>query len=190
MKRFAPLLFSVVLVAGCPGAAQFMITTPSADQKIVTGGISNLQPYLGNFKQFGSNTSQGDFLLGSCGCGDWRVLFRDKNGQQVQFPVAFYTAGDYSPTGKILVYGVSGDNEFSGMADQTNGKLTADSMVNGGQSSISAERTDIHGTGGTVTACIMCHVGDDPIYPLPDTHPQQYKQDPTICLECHSANGQ
>jgi len=183
-------MFAVLLVAGCPGAAQFMITTPASDQKIVTGGISNLQPYLGTFKKFDGGTSQGDFLLGSCGCGDWRVLFRNASGEQVQFPVAFYTKGDYQTTGKILVYGASGDDEFSGTADQTAGDLTANSIVSGVESTIVAGRTDVHGGGGTVTACIMCHVGDDPIFPLPDTHPQKYKEDPTICLECHSANGQ
>lgn len=199
MKRILFIGLSILAIAGCPDMTPppaFKIAQPADGTQVVPGGITNLEPYFGKYKRFDDDTEVGDFLLGSCGCGDWRVLFRDSNGDQTQFPVAFYTAGDYQPTGEIVAFGepVGTTDSFSGTVDQDTGKLIANARVGSLESSIEAARTDIHGGGGTVQACIMCHIGDDPIYPLPDDHPGNARRIEAgrddVCLECHSANGQ
>lgn len=199
MKRIVIIGSGILLVAGCPNTPDllpFAIPAPAADEQIVPGGITNLEPYFGKYKRYEDDEEVGDFLLGSCGCGDWRVLFRDANGDQTQFPVGFYTAGEYQPTGEILAFGEPDDatDAFSGMVNQDTGELTATARVGSLESGITAARTDIHAGGGTVQACIMCHIGDDPIYPLDDTHPGNARRAEAgrddVCLECHSANGQ
>ncbi|MFN0135724.1 MAG: hypothetical protein ACKVS9_06350 [Phycisphaerae bacterium] len=199
MKRIIIIGSGILLLAGCPNTPDllpFAIQEPTADQKIVPGGISNLTPFFGKFKRYEDQQEAGDFLLGSCGCGDWRVLFRDADGDQTQFPVGFYTAGEYQPTGEVLTYGTAeGTNDvFSGTIDQDTGDLTATARVSSLERGIEVARVDIHGGGGTVLACIMCHLGDDPIYPLDETHPGNARRAEAgrddVCLECHSANGQ
>ena len=54
----------------------------------------------------GGELDEGDFLLGTCGCGEWKVLIRQKDGTQAQADVRFYSKGDYSPTGSVKFSGL------------------------------------------------------------------------------------
>jgi hypothetical protein len=179
----------LVIVVGCnlfPSAL-----TPPEGLTLVPGGISNTQPYFGNYKLAGADVSRGTFMLASCGCGDWRVLFKPDDGSaQTQFPIQFYSLGDYKPTGSITIFGqddLSGV-AVSGTADQDGGLFTGQSQAGLSLSDIAAMRGDAHEL--SVKACGLCHIGDDAIYPLPPWHPPKYKTNPLVCLECHSVDGQ
>lgn len=188
MKR---VYFIVLLgVVGC-GTDYFapFITAPT-EKDIVIGGIADLHPFIGRVQcNDNASSDMGLFMLASCGCGDWRVLVQPNNGaKQFQFPILFYSDGDYATSGEVAVYAVDGQEGFSGRVDQDAG--TVGGRVQNGffRGFTSAARGDAHAQ--PVDACILCHLGDDPVFPLPDTHPQAYKTNPRICLDCHSANGQ
>lgn len=191
---------AVLVVAGCPSDPNgngnnngpFSLDVPSAEKQIVPGGLTDTRPFFGTLKTADdAETPMGDFLLASCGCGDWRVLFVRDDGTKVQFPVSFYVAGQYTGTGVVDVYGVDGANGFSGSLDQDGGTLAGKGLNADLQSFIDAARgssTDPRDV--EVEACGWCHIGEDSVFPLPPTHPDRYKSDPTVCLECHSVNGQ
>jgi len=191
MKLLKKALFvGLVVLVGCGTVPQGWITQPT-ETSVVIGGISNLQPYFAKLQSVDrSLPDMGDFLLASCGCGDWRVLIRPNNGApQIQFPVTFYTNGPYQPTGEVAVYGMNGDKGFSGRLNQDTGVLGGNAVSGQMAAYIDGLRGDPH-VNRTVDACIMCHVGDDPIFPLPSWHNTIYYSFPDVCLHCHSANGQ
>lgn len=190
MKRCV-LFTSVLVLFGCPPAEVFQIDSPSSDKTLVPGGIGDTRPYFGAFKTFDGGQTVGDFMLASCGCGDWRVLVRGTDGSQTQFVAGFYMAGAYSPTGEIDVFGEDGDQAIYGVLNQDSGVLAGRVRALGFEAVIDADREDAHEL--SVTACILCHIGDDPIWPLPAEHTGNSRINqagPTVCLECHSANGQ
>lgn len=180
----------MTIVVGCNIFPSFVITPPSPNMNTVVGGLSNTDPFFGTYRLANApNVVVGDFLLGSCGCGDWRVLFRPTDGgPQVQFPVQFYTNGEYSPFGDVLVHGSTDYNVAGGMAHQDEGFFEGKAELALARYTMSGNRGDAHLL--AVDACGMCHIGEDPIWPLPPTHPQKYKTNPRVCFECHSANGQ
>lgn len=191
MRRIAIAL--LLLVVGCD-VFSFPIQAPEG-MDVVLGGLSNTQPYFGNYKKANFDpfqpSSDGIFLLASCGCGDWRVLFKPDDGsQQVQFPVQFYTNGEYAPTGQVTVYGEdeATSRTVRGVVDQDGGSFDGKGESSDIFQNITAQRGDAHNQ--PVIACGMCHIGEDSIYPLPPSHPQKYKTDPLVCLECHTVNGQ
>lgn len=180
----------MVALVGCNIVPAF-ITPPAANLKVIPGGIGDVRPYFGDLRLAeGDDLSEAAFLLASCGCGDWRVLVQPHDGgAQQQFPIKFYnTTGDYDDPSDVTVYGADGEipAEFSGILQQLPGQLDARMTKGDARYSVSALRGEAH---TTVTACGMCHLGDDPIYPLPETHPKKYLTDPTVCLECHDAGG-
>jgi hypothetical protein len=158
---------------------------------MVPGGMANTSPYFGEYRLASASshgTELGDFLLASCGCGDWRVLFRPNDGSpKTTFPVQFYTSGEYSPMGPIDIYGKDGSNEAAGTVDQDAGQFAGRSQTPAGQFVMEAVRGSAHTA--SVEACGLCHIGDDSVYPLPPTHPDKYKTNPLVCLECHTVNG-
>ncbi|HKQ47214.1 MAG TPA: hypothetical protein VJZ71_03985 [Phycisphaerae bacterium] len=184
------LLFGIVLIiVGC--GVLPALSPPPAHMTPVVGGISNTRPFLGNFKIAGADASSGTFLLASCGCGDWRALFKPDDGSpQTQMVVLFYSNGAYTPTGEITVYGhdEATGRIVSGSADQDTGLFIGKSQTTVTLEDIAAQRGDAHDL--SVVACGMCHIGDDAIYPLPPYHPDKYKTNPLVCLECHSVDGQ
>ncbi len=191
MKLVKRVVFvGLIAFVGCGTTPEGWITQPT-ETNLVIGGLNNLQPYFAKLQSPDrSLPDMGDFLLASCGCGDWRVLIRPTNGApQVQFPVRFYSNGPYQPTGEVAVFGTDDDKGFSGRLNQDSGQVAGNALNGAMAAYIDGLRSDPH-VGQTVDACIMCHVGDDPIFPLPPTHPQKYKTNPRVCLECHSANGQ
>jgi hypothetical protein len=179
-------LSDILLIVGCDVFTAF-ITLPDAALTIVPGGLSDTRPYFGKYRRADMpDADLGTFMLASCGCGDWRVLFKPDDGSpQTQFPIAFYTSGEYSPTGEIFVYGSEESNRFSGSVNQDVGALDAHAEMLSSRYLAVAGRAAIQEQ--TVDACLLCHVGDDPIWPLPETHPQKYKTNPRVCLECHEA---
>lgn len=182
------LLGVLIILVGCTVFPT--LTAPSADLKPVVGGISDTKPFFGNYKIAGSDASSGIFLLASCGCGDWRVLFKPDDGSpQTQFPIIFYSSGDYTPTGAITVFGQdeASGRAVSGSVDQDNGLFFGKSQLGLTLEDIAGLRSSI--ADQSVDACGLCHIGDDTIYPLPPTHPQKYRTNPRVCLECHSVNG-
>jgi hypothetical protein len=96
------LLAILILFVGCSTVGTAPLTLPTGLSPVV-GGITDLRPYFGKFKA-ASDNSEGDFLLAGCGCGDWRVLMSTADGKQWQFPVRFYSTGDYQPTGDVKVF--------------------------------------------------------------------------------------
>lgn len=184
------VFLGLVALIGCGTVPNNWITPPT-ETNVVVGGINNLQPYFGKLQSVDrSLPDMGDFLLASCGCGDWRVLIRPNNGDpQVQFPVRFFSNGVYDPNAEVAVYGTDEDKAFSGRLKQDTGNLSGNVLSGQMAAFVDGARGDAH-VGRTVDACIMCHVGDDPIFPLPSWHNTIYYSFPEVCLHCHSANGQ
>jgi len=177
----------MLMLLGCCTTIPF-IEGPSENLKIIPGGIGDVRPYFGDLRLVTSDDSEAVFLLASCGCGDWRVLIQPHDGSpQEQFAIHFYNeSGDYADPGDVLAYGKDETlpAEFSAILQQDPGLLDG-RVINGDTKFlVSAVRGDAH---ATVTACGMCHLGDNPIHPLPAEHPTKYLTDPTVCLECHTA---
>lgn len=188
--RFVMLGLAVIIV-GCNVFPTF-ITQPDG-LNIIPGGIANTSPFFGSFKLAASDSSAasplGVFMLASCGCGDWRVLLRSTDGTtQRQFPVQFYSLGEYKTTGVVTVYGESEGELVSAQLDQDAGLVMGRSTNTFGNTDVAALRGSAHDQ--EVDACGYCHLGDDPIWPLPPQHPPKYKTNPRVCFECHSVNGQ
>lgn len=147
----------------------------------VVGGIVDTRPMFG--KSIGPDGAEiGDFLLATCGCGDWRILIRDANGAQQQCAIRYYASGDYSPAGEIAFFGEANALKVLGSVDQTTGAADGDLDVDLFRRRFSATRRETHTD--DIEACILCHIGSDPIYPQPPEHPA-YVEGVTNCFECH-----
>ncbi len=191
MRRLKTFFLSAAaLLIGCNIFPASFILPPDPSLITVVGGISNTDPFFGTFKLANApDVQMGEFLLASCGCGDWRVLFRPSDGSpQTQFPVRFYTAGEYSPAGTVAFHGLEDYYAAAGTVDQDGGGCDGKAELALSRYLMNAQRASAHNQ--AVEACGLCHIGEDSIFPLPPTHPQKYKTDPHICFECHSVNGQ
>ncbi|HPF41405.1 MAG TPA: hypothetical protein P5081_22580 [Phycisphaerae bacterium] len=147
----------------------------------VAGGIVDTRPLFG--RSIGADGAElGDFLLATCGCGDWRVLLKDESGDQRQCAIRFFTSGEYSSEGEIQFFGEEGSLKVLGTVDQSSGAASGDADVSLFRRRFSATRRETHTN--DIEACILCHIGDDPIYPQPPGHPE-YVEGETNCLECH-----
>ncbi len=186
--KLALLLGAGACTVPVPGDTDdVFIEPPPPDARSVLGGITNTQPYFGRARRADDAGEVGDFLLASCGCGDWRVLMTPDDGSpQVQLRVLFYTAGEYTPTGSVDVYGQEGEAMIGGTLDQDTGALDARLQQQIARMRVSAQRGVQHSD--SAKACVMCHVGDQPIWPQPPNHPA-FQTDPPDCLTCHSVNG-
>ena len=154
----------------------------------VQGGITDARPYFGTMSSVAWNGAEqpaGDFMLATCGCGDWRVLLTEADGSQTQFPVSFYTDGPYVPTGSVTVFGREGENAARGTLDQDAGSLTGDLELSQNRRQFTAQRGEAHGS--DVQACVKCHIGENPIFPQPPGH-IPYVPGVTNCFECHTLN--
>lgn len=147
----------------------------------VKGGVADARPYFGKSYD-AANNEIGRFLLATCGCGDWRVLLKDNNGDQRQFPVSFYDMGEYDPQAAVTFFGRDGDLAALGTVEQADGTAVGDLDLPIFRRTFAADRRETHEN--DIEACILCHIGDDPIYPQPPTHPA-YEPGVTNCLECH-----
>ncbi len=160
-----------------------------ADMTIVPGGIGDTRPYYGRFKTKDSAEQEvGDFLLASCGCGEWRALASPDDGSpDGSLVVSFYTTGDYVPTGQVVVYGEEEDKALRGIVDQDTGETEGRLQLGANQMLYTATRGEQHTD--SAKACVMCHVGEDPVWPMPDTHTTDHQLDPPNCLiSCHEVN--
>lgn len=159
-----------------------LLLGPPDGTSVVTGGISDTRPYFGKMYCPGG-TEVGDFMLATCGCGDWRVLLSPSDGSpQRQWPVQFYSTGDYQATGDVAVFGEDGTNAARGTVDQTLGATSGQLQTGLGFRNFSATRGDAHSL--EIQACVLCHIGDNPIWPRPEDHPT-YVPGVTDCFECH-----
>lgn len=191
MRKWQFLWVSFIgIVVGCNVLPSFVITPPTSDMTIVLGGLSNTDPFFGTYRLANApDVNMGTFLLASCGCGDWRMLFKPDDGsRQTQFPIQFYSVGEYSPNGSIKVHGTTDYNAADGMADQDSGLFEGKAELALAKYFMTAIRESAHVQ--SVDACGLCHIGEDSIYPLPPTHPQKYKTNPRVCFECHTVDGQ
>jgi hypothetical protein len=196
-------LFAIlILFVGCSIAGTAPLTLPTGLSPVV-GGIADQRPYYGKFKAAPDN-SEGDFLLAACGCGDWRVLMSTADGKQWQFPVRFYSTGDYQPTGDVKVFGQTDTEALLGTVHQDTeallGTVHQDTRLADGLSDhntialkFSATRGETHTN--DASACVKCHIGDNPISPQPLDHPSRcaggvstgcFTVDPPNCLSCHT----
>lgn len=174
----------LALLPGC-GVFQMLFPIPGSlpDLKAIIGGPTDQRPYFGTVSTVdGSNA---DFLLATCGCGEWRVLIQDaKNNTQWQFPVNFYTNdGQDRPDGDVTVFGKGDTTGILATLHQMNGTLDGRTDRNESIYLIDATRTETHTD--DATACVKCHIGEDPIWPQPPNHPQ-FQLNPPNCLSCHT----
>jgi len=185
-------LFAIlILFVGCSTVGAAPLTLPTGLSPVV-GGIADQRPYFGKFKAALDN-SEGDFLLASCGCGDWRVLMSTADGKQWQLPVRFYSTGDYQPTGDVKVFGQSDMEVLLGTVHQDTGLTDGLSHHNTIALKFSATRGETHTN--DASACVKCHIGDNPIRPQPPNHPSRcaggvttgcFTVGPPNCLSCHT----
>jgi hypothetical protein len=156
------------------------------------GGITDQRPYFGKFKAAPDN-SEGDFLLATCGCGEWRVLMSTADGKQWELPVRFYSTGDYQPTGDVTVFGQTDTVVLLGTVDQDAGLAEGSSVHNTIALKFAAKRGEAHTH--DASTCVKCHVGDNPIRPQSSDHPSRcagavttgcFTIDPPNCLSCHT----
>ena len=185
-KRRLACLVAAALV-GCNVIPPFIVAPDG--MTIVPGGPMNVAPVFGRFAQPDCPDKKlGDFLLASCGCGDWRAVFAKDDGTlRMQFPVRFYSEGDYVERGAIALYGDEAESVASGTLDQ-------DAGVVSGHAEIAIERFVFSATRGTnhtdaVRMCVYCHLGQDPVWPRPESHPPDQQDDAYACLDCHSVGG-
>ena len=177
---FVGLLFLI----GCGNDLFAPFIVAPAEKDIVIGGISNLQPFFGTLQCLPeSKTDNGVFLLASCGCGDWRVRISPAGKPQTQLPVRFYTSGPYSTTGPVTFYGIESGNRARGTVDQDGGIAAGHIEVTDLLHAYSGERGDAHSQ--AIQACVMCHIGENPIWPQPAGHPV-YVPGQTDCFSCHT----
>lgn len=171
----------VALVAACNVTLFLPPLTAPDDKTVVVGGIVDTRPMFG--KTIGPDGAEvGDFLLATCGCGNWRVLIQDADGQQAQCIIRYYASGDYSSDGDITFYGEGDALKVLGVINQTTGDASGDIDVDILRRTFTGARREAHTD--DIEACILCHIGDDPIYPQPPEHPA-YVEGVTNCLECH-----
>ena len=176
------LVVALPLLAGCEGWFSVVPQSAPANQKVVIGGLPDQRPFFGKVERM-IDGQTGDFLLATCGCGEWRALVQMTDGSQWQFPVNFFTeSGLANLSSDAQVYGREEDKAMQGLVQALDGHLTGDTEKGMLNHRVDAFRGDMHGT--DITACVRCHVGDDPIYPRPPTHPV-YVPGVTNCFDCH-----
>lgn len=174
-------LISICLLPACD-ALSFIAPLALPDGlSRVSGGMADNRPYFGKSFDAG-NGELGQFVLATCGCGDWRVLLKDSNGDQRQFAVSFYDTGTYDPDGEVTFFGREGDLAALGTMHQGDGAAAGQIDLPVFRRTFSADRRATHTN--DIEACILCHIGENPIYPQPDTH-IEYVPGVTNCLECH-----
>jgi len=179
------LLFVALLplLAGCDAWFSVVPKEPPANEKVVIGGHPNQSPFFGKIERL-IDGQTGDFLLATCGCGEWRALFQMTDGSQWQLPVNFYTqTGMADLNSDAKVYGREEDRALMGFIQSLDGHLTADterSMLN---YRVDAYRGPTHSD--DATTCVRCHVGSNAVFPQPPTHPA-FQLDPPNCLSCHT----
>jgi len=181
MKKLA--VCALTLVLACNVIPALSPLEEPTDMNIVVGGIADVRPYFGKLTRPITSQESGNFLLATCGCGEWRILLQNTDGTQHQFPIQFYTNGDYSPDGLVKIFGSEDDKEALGDIDQAAGDLSGSLDLGSLRYRFSAARGEGHDL--EIQACVMCHVGDDPIWPRPPTHPV-YVPGVTDCFNCHT----
>lgn len=178
-------LATLLFIIGCNVAP--ILLTPPPDINPVVGGISDTQPYFGRVALGDKGIdNSADFLLASCGCGDWRVLIAPDDGSpNMQFRVLFYSEMEYTPTARVEVFGHEEPLGLRATLDQEAGKLEGWLVLGERLDYLRADRGVNHTD--SADACALCHTGEDPIYPQPVDHPP-FELDPANCLDCHSVN--
>ena len=175
----------LVLITGC-GALQTLVPIPDSPLglKPIVGGPADQQPYFGTVKN-ARDGSTGDFLLATCGCGSWRVLVQKQDGSaQWQLPVRFYSPdGADQPVGDVTAFGREQDNALLATLHQVDGQMEGRTEHGAATFRLSAVRRETHTD--DAQACVLCHVGDNPIFPQSSQHPA-FTLDPPNCLSCHT----
>jgi len=177
------LLVVLPLLTGCNSWFSVVPKDPPANQKVVIGGLPNQGPFFGKIERM-IDGKTGDFLLATCGCGEWRALFQLEDGSQWQLPVNFYTeTGLADLTSDSQVYGREEDRALLGLIQELDGHLTANTERGMLNYRVDAYRGPTHTN--DANTCVRCHVGDDPVFPQPPNHPA-FQLDPPNCLMCHT----
>ncbi len=172
----------LLFLTSCGLAPWLELERPVGDT--IIGGVADTRPYFGTLKTPAGQTV-GEFMLATCGCGDWRVLLTTHDGQeQWQFPVLFYsTSAAYDPNADVAVFGEDGRSGVSGYVSQSGGSSSGRARRGLALFTFESQRGESHAS--DATACVKCHIGEDPIYPQPDNHPH-FEPDPPNCLSCHN----
>lgn len=171
----------LVLLTSCRLAPWLEIERPAGDT--IIGGVADTRPYFGTLKTPAGQTV-GEFVLATCGCGDWRVLLTaQRSKEQWQFPVLFYsTSSAYDPHADVAVFGNDGNSAVSGIVSQSGGSASGRARRGLALFTFESGRGESHTS--DATACVKCHIGEDPVYLQPDNHPR-VELSPPNCLTCH-----
>jgi hypothetical protein len=133
-----------------------------------------LDPFVGTLKDTFGRTV-GDVVIASCGCGFWRTLIQ-QDDQQAETIVTFWDTGAFngeSETLKVDGFLLPGDIAAVGWfsaPDASAGPFVAP---------VAREH------GAIERACVLCHIGDAAIWPLPPHH-NWHSVSPPDCIRCHT----
>lgn len=149
----------------------------------IVGGIADDRPYFGALKM-PPGFDVWKFMLATCGCGNWRVLMSTRDGgQRWQFPVQLFTSrAPYDLSEDVAVFGHDGEDPVSGTLSQSSGRFSGVARRGIGRFAFDSRCAENHAN--DASACVKCHIGDDPICPQPNGHPH-FELDPPNCLTCH-----
>jgi hypothetical protein len=174
-----------LLIGGCGVVSPFILPPDGLSQ--IIGGLSDARPYYGRVSPADlPDQPVGDFLLASCGCGEWRALVTlDDASPRASLIARFYTPADDTQSVVVTVHGDDGTNALRGVVESDKGESSGRVAIGASQLSFQATRGESHTD--SADTCVLCHIGDDTIWPLPETHTTQVLIDPPNCLDCHEA---
>jgi hypothetical protein len=172
----------LAVIVGC--ASSPTVNAPPGGATLTSAGLDETRPYVGRLKDPSSpDRDLGDFVLAYCGCSCWRVMISRADGTvRTQLLVHFSPQGTSESTAEVVVQGEAEGSIVTGTVNQNTGLAKGRALI-GPYAMIFAadrnqERMDQSDT------CIMCHLGEEPIWPLPSEHPE-YQVAPPDCLSCH-----
>ena len=174
------LLTTVLIGCGAPPVAN----VPSAEAPLILVGLDQTRPYFGQLKGVDSPDRElGDVMLAFCGCKCWRVMMsRDDGAVRTQVLVHFNPQAGRESTDTAIMQGGDDGIILNGTVDQVTGSAEGRVLIGPYAMVFSAGRSEqpTH----QVQACMVCHVDDEPLRPLPAGHPK-YETGPPDCLTCH-----
>jgi hypothetical protein len=182
MKRML-LGLLVAAVTGCGATPE--ADAPSSQAPPVMHGLKEIEPYFGQLREAESPDQEvGEFMLALCGCDCWRVMMlRDDGTVRTQILVEFSPlAGSQSPD-EVVMRGEVDGAILTGTVDQEIGSAEGHALIGPYAMRFAARRSEDEAD--EVRTCVACHVGAEPIQPLPAQHPG-FQLDPPNCLTCHS----
>lgn len=174
------LLTAVLIGCGAPPAAN----VPSTGAPPILDGLEETRPYFGRLKGVDSPDRElGDIMLALCGCKCWRIMIsRDDGAVRTEVLVHFSPQAGREATDTVVMQGGDDGVILNGTVDQVIRSAEGRVLIGPYAMVFSAGRSER--PTDQVQTCMVCHVDDEPLRPLPAAHPE-FETGPSDCLSCH-----